>query len=106
MPKITKTKTAKTKTAKTKTSKKTVVEDAPVINVDINDVDTQDTSDVDGPQEIALTKFKKLFKDEIKETAAWLKREDKEKDFPDNKSIKEAALRMTIDNHPEYVVSE
>jgi hypothetical protein len=54
--------------------------------------------------DVTLAKFKKIFKDEIKETADWLWREDKEKDFPDKKTCKEAALRMTVDNHPEYTI--
>lgn len=54
--------------------------------------------------EITLAKFKKLFKDEIKETADWLWREDKEKDFPDKATCKLAAITFVINNHEEYYV--
>lgn len=56
--------------------------------------------------EITLAKFKKLFKDEIKETADWLWREDKEKDFPDKATCKKAAISFVIDNHEEYHVTD
>ena len=57
-------------------------------------------------QEITLAKFKKLFKEEIKETADWLWREDKEGDFPDKATCKKAALNMVMDNHEEYYVTD
>ena len=56
--------------------------------------------------EITLAKFKKLFKEEIKETADWLWREDKEKDFPDKATCKKAAVSFVIDNHEEYYVTD
>ena len=55
-------------------------------------------------KEVSEAQFKKLFKDEIKETADWLWREDKEKDFPDKATCKKAALRFVVENHPEYTI--
>ena len=57
-------------------------------------------------KEITLKEFKKLFKEELKETADWLWREDKEKDFPDKATCKKAALRFVIENHEEYTVTD
>lgn len=56
--------------------------------------------------DITLAKFKKLFKDEIKETADWLWREDKEGDFPDKATCKKAAISHVIDQHEEYHVTD
>jgi len=56
--------------------------------------------------EITLAKFKKLFKDEIKETADWLWREDKEGDYPDKATCKKAAISFVINNHEEYHVTD
>ena len=56
--------------------------------------------------DITLAKFKKLFKEEIKETADWLWREDKEGDYKDKKTVKEAALSFVIGNHDEYHVTD
>lgn len=63
-------------------------------------------ADVSGVTDITLAKFKKLFKEEIKETAAWLWREDKEGDYENKKVCKEAALSFVIDNHEEYNITD
>ena len=61
-------------------------------------------SDENSVTEITLAKFKKLFKEEIKETQDWLWREDKEGDFPDKATCKKAAIHFVIENHQEYTV--
>jgi hypothetical protein len=88
-------------------TKKTLKEQVKeIVDLDAEQLPSPDTEQTGAPQEITVAKFKKLFKDEIKETADWLLREDKEGDFPDKKTAKQAALRMVIDNHPEYAVDE
>lgn len=109
---------SKTKKKSTKTSKKNapVVEFTPAeatpapapTQDEINQViaeDSEATQDF-AAEDITTAKFKKLFKDELKETADWLWREDKEKDFPDKATCKEAALKFVIENHPEYNVTD
>jgi hypothetical protein len=88
-------------------AKKTLKEQVKqIVDLDAEQLPAPETEQTGAPQEITLAKFKKLFKDEIKETTDWLLREDKEGDFPDKKSAKQAALRTVIDNHPEYAVDE
>ena len=88
-------------------AKKTLKEQVKkIVDLDAEQLPTPVTGQSGAPQEITLAKFKKLFKDEIKETTDWLLREDKEGDFPDKKSAKQAALRMVIDNHTGYAVEE
>ena len=86
--------------------KKTLKEEIKeIVDLDAEQLPGPDTEE-QVAQEITLAKFKKLFKEEIKETADWLWREDKEGDFPDKATCKKAALNMTIDNHEEYYVTD
>lgn len=73
------------------------------LNEDRNEVFGDSPTEV---MDITLAKFKKLFKDEIKETADWLWREDKEGDFPDKATCKKAAISHVIDQHEEYHVTD
>lgn len=63
-------------------------------------------NDASSVTDITLAKFKKLFKEEIKETADWLWREDKEGDFKNKKMLNEAALSFVINNHEEYNITD
>lgn len=113
------TKTIKSKKKSTKTSKKKI---APVVEFtptevapkpvptqdEINQIIAEDSRATEDfvAEDITTAKFKKLYKDELKETADWLWREDKEKDFPDKATCKEAALKFVIENHPEYNITD
>lgn len=74
-----------------------------LVDLDAEQLSSEDTEAFE-VTEITLAKFKKLFKNEIKETADWLDREDKEGDFKSKKELKEAALSLVQERHPEYTV--
>lgn len=57
-------------------------------------------------EEMSLAKFKKQFKEEIQSKMDWLEREDKEGDFKTKKQLKEAALSLVREEHPEITVIE
>lgn len=98
------------KTTRKKAAKKVSVNN---ITEEVNKIVEADAEALPAPvaaedtvTEITLAKFKKLFKQELKETADWLWREDKEGDFKNKKMLNEAALSFVIANHEEYYVTD